>query len=266
MNEGAPAPGAGAESTVAGHPLRAYPVALTTEALALGWARTEEAPEGAAVVANQELSPRQRKGPPWIGFPGDGLYLSIVLRPAVPPEGEDLLWVLASLAGARALGSLGVNDVRIKWPDDLHVGGRKIGGVKVINQLAPGRIESAIVTFRINLNVAQDRLPLELKERATSVAMETGSRADPETALHAFLDTLDAVYDLGPSELLEGYRRRCETLGRPVRASLLPRGEVVGTATGVDAFGTLLIDAGGRTIGVNVDSLKRLEYLLASEP
>ncbi len=156
--EGAPAPGAGAESTVAGHPVRTYPVALTTEALALGWARAEEAPEGAVVVASQELSPASARDLPGSVSPATvSISRSCCVRG--PPEGEDLLWVLASLAGARALESLGVNDVKIKWPDDLHVGGRKIGGLKVINQLAPGRIESAIATFRINLNVIQDRFP-----------------------------------------------------------------------------------------------------------
>lgn len=259
MTEGAGGPGAGAESTVAGHPVRAYPVALTTEALALAWARTQEAPEGAVVVAAQELSPRQRKGPPWVPFPGDGLYLSIVLRPAVPPEAEDLLWVLACLAGARALGALGVHDVKIKWPDDLHVAGRKIGSVKVINQLAPGRIETAIVTFRININVTKDRMPPELEQTATSVAIETRSSVDQAAALHSCLKAFDHVYDLGAAELLQDYRERCETLGRRVRATLLPRGEVVGTATDVDSFGSLLIAVGSRTVGVNVDSLKRLE-------
>lgn len=260
--EGAGGPG---ETTVGGRPVRTYPVALTTESLALGWARTEDAPEGAVVVAAQELSPRQRKGPPWIGFAPGGLYFSIVLRPALPPEGEDLLWVLACLSAARAVESLGVDGATIKWPDDVHVGARKIVGLKVINQLAPGRIDSAIVTFRVNLNVEADQLPDELSERATSVSIETGASMAKETALAIFLDRFDEVYDLGAAELLDAYRQRCETLGRSVRASLLPRGEVVGVASDVDAFGTLLIDAGSRTIGVNVDSLKKLDYLLASE-
>lgn len=259
MTEGPSAPGTGAESTIAGHPVRTYPVALTTESLALGWARTEEAPEGAVVVTTQELSPRQRKGPPWIPFPGDGLYFSIVLRPAVPPEGEDLLWVLACLAAARALESLGVNDVTIKWPDDLHVAGRKIGGVKVINQLAPGRIDSAIATFRINLNVSEEQMPPELKQTATSVGIEIGSSVDKKVGLEAFVRAFDDVYDLGAADLLQGYRERCETLGRHVRASLLPRGEVVGVASDLDAFGALLITVGSRTVVVNVDSLKHLE-------
>ena len=255
----------GRDSIVDGHPVRTYPVALTTESLALGWARSEAAPEGAVVTATQELSPRQRKGPPWIVFPSGGLYLSMVLRPGLPPEGEDLLWVLACLSAARAIEALGVDGVRIKWPDDVHVDGRKIAGLKVINQLGPGRIDSAIVTFRVNANVDATQLPDDLEGRATSISMETGSQVDQDVALKAFLRTFDETYDLEPAHLLDGYRQRCETLGRSVRASLLPRGEVVGVASNVDASGTLLIDAGARTIGVNVDSLKKLEYLLASD-
>jgi BirA family biotin operon repressor/biotin-[acetyl-CoA-carboxylase] ligase len=173
--------------------------------------------------------------------------------------------VLACLSAARAIEALGVDGVRIKWPDDVHVDGRKIAGLKVINQLGPGRIDSAIVTFRVNANVDATQLPDDLEGRATSISMETGAQVDQDVALKAFLKTFDETYDLEPARLLDGYRQRCETLGRSVRASLLPRGEVVGVASDVDASGTLLIDAGARTIGVNVDSLKKLEYLLASD-
>lgn len=243
--------------------IRRYPVALTTESLALGWARSEAAPEGAVVIADQELAPRQRKGPPWVAFPGNGLYASIVLRPQLPPEGEDLIWILASVAAANALRSLGVEAV-LKWPDDVMVGDRKIAGVKAVAQLGPGCIESAVLTFRMNLDVEKGELPEELREVATSALIEQGRQVAPDEALDAVWSALDAAYDSGAPALLEDYRALCGTFGRSVRAHLLPRGEMVGTARDVDPFGALLIDTGGRNAVLNVGTLKRLEYLIAS--
>lgn len=243
--------------------VRRYPVALTTEALALAWARSEGAPDGAVVVAQQELAPRQRKGPPWIPFPGKGLYFSVVLRPDLSPEGEDLIWILGSVAAARGLNRLGA-DAILKWPDDVVVEGRKIAGVKVVSQLGPGRIESAVVTFRINVNVEQGDMPAELGNSATSLLMATGSRIDMNEALDAVLHALDAAYNATAPALVDDYRGLCGTFGQKVRANLLPRGEITGVAKDVDAFGSLLIDTGGRTAGLNVGTLKRLEYLVAS--
>ena len=244
---------------VLGHPLRFYPIALTTESLALGWARTEDAPEGATVVADQELSPRQRKGPPWVAFAGRGLYFSTVLRPGLPPEGEGLLWLLAALGAAEGLAAATGLDVRIKWPDDLLVGARKIGGVKMKAQLGPQEIASAVLTFRLNLDVTEAELPEDLRADATSVSLETGRAAGRAAILGAILSGLERRYDDDVPSMLEGYRARCETLGRAVRALLVPRGEVIGTARDVDSFGSLVVEAGSRRRTVPPDVLKKLE-------
>ncbi|MFN2388973.1 MAG: biotin--[acetyl-CoA-carboxylase] ligase [Actinomycetota bacterium] len=266
MTHGGPAPTFRPALTTAvlGRPLRHYPIAVTTEALALAWARREDAPEGATVVADQEISPRQRKGPPWVGFSTRGLYLSVVLRPGLPPEGEGLLWLLASLGAAEGLEAVVGAPVSLKWPDDVLAGGGKIAGVKVDAQLGPGQIQTAIVTFRINVNVERPDLPADLGGRATSVAIETGAPVTREAVLDAVLGAFERRYDDDVPALLDGYRARCESLGRSVRALLLPRGEVTGTAVDVDAFGALLVDGGGAPTAVAVDVLKKLEYLVTS--
>jgi len=244
-----------------GRPLRHYPIALTTEALALAWARQEEGPEGATVVADQEVAPRQRKGPPWVPFAGRGLYFSIVLRPSLQPDAEGLLWLLASLAAAEGLSDVLRSEVSIKWPDDLLVGDRKIGGVKVVSQLGPAQIVSAILTFRVNLDVQADDLPPELQGVATSARMQTGETVPRERALDAILRRLEQRYDDDLQHLLEDYRRRCETLGRQVRALLLPRGEIVGRAGAVDQGGSLVIEVGTTKKPVPVGILKKLETI-----
>lgn len=242
-----------------GRSLRYYPIALTTEALALAWARQESAPEGATIVAGQELSPRQRKGPPWVPFAGKGLYASVVLRPALPPEGEGLLWLLAALGAAEGLVEVSGLDVGIKWPDDLLVGERKIGAVKVEAQLGPGEIVSAVVTFRVNVNVTAEDLPEELRGPVTSVQIESGAETERERVLNGILTCLERRYDDDVPRLLDAYRDRCTTIGQTVKAHLLPRGEVMGTARDIDNFGSLMVEVGTKRAAVPIDVLKKLE-------
>lgn len=244
-----------------GKPVRFYSFSVTTEALALGWARKEKAAEGATVVAQQELSPRQRKGGPWTPFPGKGLYFSVLLRPGLPPEGEGLLWLMASVGVAEGLESLIGKQVKCKWPDDILVNDRKIGGVKIEAQLGPGEIASAVVTCRINLNVPEEEFPEAIRGTATSTLIETGKELAFEQALDAVLVGIEGRYDDDVPKMMQGYIERCVTVGRNVRAVLMPKGEVAGVATGIDPFGSLQVEVGGRTVPVVIDTLKRLEQI-----
>ncbi|MGI8407869.1 MAG: biotin--[acetyl-CoA-carboxylase] ligase [Actinomycetota bacterium] len=242
-----------------GHPLRSYPIALTTESLALAWARKEDAPEGAVVMADQELSPRQRKGPPWIPFASRGLYFSVILRPALPPEGQGLVWLLASLGVAEGLGEATGLTTSLKWPDDIMIGARKIAGVKVEAQLGPSEIESAIVTVRVNLAVRAEDLPAELQGIATSVLIEGIDPPRREEVLDPILGAIERCYDLEVPVLVERYKGRCETLGRNVRALFLPRGEVRGKALDINEFGSLVVAAPEGPAAVPIGVLKKLE-------
>lgn len=242
-----------------GHPLRSFPIALTTESLALAWARKEAAPEGAVVIADQELSPRQRKGPPWVSFSSGGLYFSIVLRPALPPEGEGLLWLLVSLGVAEGIEAAAGLSTALKWPDDVLIGERKIAGVKVEVQLGPGRIESAIVTVRANLDVTASELPADLAGVATSFSIEGAPQRSRDEVLGALLESIEACYDLEVAALVERYKARCETLGRMVRAMILPRGEVRGEVLDINDFGSLVVAAPEGPAAVPIGVLKKLE-------
>lgn len=247
----------GAEAPL-GHPLQHYPVGVSADSLALGWARQHDAPEGALVVTEVELSARGRRGQTWVSVGGRSLAFAVVLRPALPPAGEGLLWLLASLAAAEGLEAAAGFDVRLKWPNDLLVGGRGIGGVRVEAQLGPGSIESAILTMRVNVGLEEEDFPPDLRDRVTSVAIE-GAACARIDVLSAILDRLASRYEAGVSTLLEDYRERCDTLGTRVRALLRPSGEAVGRAADIDDHGGLVIEtpSGQGTIGV--DRLQRLE-------
>lgn len=242
-----------------GAPLRVHPVVTSTEALALGWARQNDAPEGALVTANQELSARVRRGVPWVSHPGASLAFSVVLRPDLPPEGEGLLWLLASLAAAEGVEAVGEVEVLLKWPNDLLVGTRRLGGIRVDARLGPGVIDIAVVTFRLNVGGTADDFPDELRDAVTTLHAE-GVPADRLEVMRSILDHLEVRYGAGVQELLGAYRQRCDTLGKRVRARLLmTTQEASGVATDVSPGGGLVLRTAGGAGTISVDQLARLD-------
>lgn len=241
-----------------GAPVQYYDVGVSAESLALAWARQHDAPEGALVVTEVELSPRGRRGQTWVSAAGRSLTFALVLRPALPPAGEGLLWLLASLSAAEGVQAVSGLDVRLKWPNDLLVGGRGLGGVRVDAQLGPGVIETAVMTVRLNVGLQPDDFPDDLRPQVTSLAME-GAAPARLTILEAILDRLGERYEAGVPALLEDYRARCDTIGTRVRALLRPNGEAVGVAEEVDDQGGLVIRAPSGRGTIGVDRLQRLE-------
>lgn len=242
-----------------GGPVRVHPVVTSTEALALGWARQKDAPEGALVTADQELSARVRRGVPWVSHAGRSLAFSVVLRPDLPPEGEGLLWLLASLAAAEGVERLGDVDVRLKWPNDLLIAHKRLGGVRIDARLGPGVVELAVVTFRLNVGGTADDFPETLRAEVTTLEAE-GVTSDRLAVMAAVLEQLEQRYGAGVQELLAAYKERCDTLGRRVRAQLLmTTQEASGVATDVSPGGGLVLRTPGGAGTVSVDQLARLD-------
>lgn len=257
---GRPAVGPAARAVTMGDPRRDHPVAVSTESLALAWARQEAAPDGAVVTAGQELAARGRRTAVWQSRPGASFAASVILRPALPARAEGLLWLLAGVAATDALAEAAEVPVRIEWPNELLVGGRVVGIVKALAQLGPGGIDVAVVTLRVN--TALHDLPAELADAATSLALLGADVAD-DVLLVAFLSHLARRYDAGVAALVGAFTDRCDTIGRAVRVALVRRGHLQGTATGVDAEGRLLLRTPRGEGAIGLDVLDRLTRLPA---
>ncbi|HEY3266207.1 MAG TPA: biotin--[acetyl-CoA-carboxylase] ligase [Armatimonadota bacterium] len=111
------------------------------------------APEGTAVWANEQASGRGRRGRRWVSPPGN-LYLSVVARPALPLTLAGRIAVSCGLGIARSLG------LRSKWPNDLYLAGRKVGGILVEARAgAGGMLDYAVVGVGINVLSRPDDAP-----------------------------------------------------------------------------------------------------------
>ncbi|MDX1531042.1 MAG: biotin--[acetyl-CoA-carboxylase] ligase, partial [Rhodothermales bacterium] len=174
-----------------GRPARGFRSLPSTNAEALTWA-ADGAAEGALVVAEAQTAGRGRLGRTWEAAPGRNLLVSLVLRPALPPERLGLVPLAAGLAVAEAVeAAVPPLCPRLKWPNDLLLGGRKACGV-LLEGRTGGRAPSA-VALGIGLNVNQTAFPDALAERATSLHLEAGRPVERAALLAALLERLEAL-------------------------------------------------------------------------
>jgi len=129
-------------------------------------------PEGAVVLAEEQTAGRGRAGRSWHSERGAGLYVTLLLRPKLAPAQAPLLTMLAGLSAHTAvLAETGLS-AELKWPNDLLLNGKKLGGILTEMHAEPSAVRFVIVGIGINVN--QEKFPAELSGTATSLRKETG--------------------------------------------------------------------------------------------
>lgn len=204
----------------------------------------EGAPEGTLVSADEQTAGRGRLDRSWLAPAGSCLLFSLLFRPAfLAPAQAQRLTMTCSLAAAEAIEAETGLEVGLKWPNDLLVGGRKLGGI--LTELATQGTALDYVIVGIGLNVNVDFRAggdPALADSATSVAQEMG-RPFPRLPLFlAVLRRIDERYlALQEGDSLHGeWAARLVTLGQPVQVTTA-EGQYTGRAVGVDEDGALLL-------------------------
>jgi BirA family biotin operon repressor/biotin-[acetyl-CoA-carboxylase] ligase len=228
------------------HELRLLDSTESTNAVAATAAR-DGAAEGLVVVAEQQRSGRGRLDRRWESPPRAGVLLSGLVRPAAPPATWPLVPLLAGVAAVEAIRSVARLPVRLKWPNDVIVDDRKLGGILV------ERVDDGAVVIGIGINVSTrpDELPVAT---ATSIGIEGGA-TDREPLVKELLRAMSRRYsafraaDGAPRSVVPAYREVCETIGRRVVVHVTGREPHRGLATDVDDSGMLVVraDAGRQT-------------------
>lgn len=207
------------------------------------------AAEGTVVVADAQSAGRGRLGRSFQSPAGKGVYLSVLLRPSMPPERLLPVTALTAVAVCRALREVCGAEAEIKWPNDVLLDRRKIAGI-LTEAVMPQEGKTCLV-IGIGINVAQtaEDFSPEVAALATSLRMQ-GKEISRETLVPPLLARLDEMYEALRSGNLQPwlaeYRRRCATLGKPVRLRNLAGGEETARAEAVDEqFGLVVRTAEG---------------------
>ena len=209
------------------------------------------APEGTVVIAEAQTAGRGRLGRRWTSPAGKGLLFSALLRPVLPMSDAHMLTLVAACAAAEAMESLAEVAVSIKWPNDLFIGDRKVGGILLEVAGEQDDVDWVVVGMGVNVNTEYSELPVALRKTATSLKMATGSPMDRSELLARLLLTLDAHYRHsladGFERAVSEFRSRDYLLHRTVSVQTRD-GAVVGQASGIDERGALLVQLPHRSM------------------
>jgi len=209
-----------------------------------------------AVLADEQTGGRGRLDRKWEG-PSGGVWVSLLVRPDVPPAHAPLLTLAAAVAVTRAAREAGV-DAEIKWPNDVVVadesterGGRRLTGILTEMEGEADRVSWTIVGIGVNANVPSERLPAD----ATSVQAEVGP-VDRRAFVQRLLETFDELR-ADPDAILPAWREYAATLGQQVRVET-PDGTVEGEAVDVAVPGALVVDTDDGRVRVHAGDCDHL--------
>ncbi len=216
----------------------------STNRCARQWAQ-KGAKHGALVVAETQTAGRGRRGRNWISPAGEGIFMSLILRPAFEPSRAASLSLCTALATARALERVTQLDCKIKWPNDIVCKGKKVCGMLLEMDADADGVRSVIAG--VGINVHQRAFPPEIEDTASSVDLLAGRRISRASVIRAFLEEMETALALECGALMEAYRARSATLSKRVQV-IAPTETYTGTALEVTDSGALIVqsDAGER--------------------
>ncbi len=214
------------------------------------------ASHGLLVTADHQTQGRGRMQRAWHSPPGRNLYASLLLRPAVAPVRVPQLSILAGLALAEALAACAPDiPLRIKWPNDLWIGTRKVCGILCEMEAEMTAVHFVVIGVGLNVNGTEEEFPPELREVGTSLRAAGGREFSRVAILAAFLNRFEPLLDrwteaedLAP--FLADYDRLALLTGRQVRIEQA-RGGLAGRVAGLSPLGELLLETPQGTVRVH---------------
>jgi BirA family biotin operon repressor/biotin-[acetyl-CoA-carboxylase] ligase len=200
--------------------------------------------EGTLVVAEEQIGGRGRLDRNWHSPKYKGIWMSLILKPAIPMMKAPQLTLLTAVAVVQGIQEITNLQADIKWPNDLLLNGKKITGILTELQADSDRIHSLIIGIGINVNQQKQDYPEELQKIATSLAIETKKSWNRAAIIQAILIQLEKLYTIYlekgfyPIKLLwESYSI---SIGTGITANTIT-GSIKGTALGITDDGVLLL-------------------------
>jgi len=210
-------------------------------------------PEGAVVIAEEQTAGRGRAGRTWHSERASGIYVTVLLRPPLSPVQAPLLTMMAGLAAHAAIQAQTDAVVDLKWPNDLLVGGKKVGGVLTEMHAEPAQIRFVIVGMGLNVN--QEQFPAELGAIATSLRVAAGRPVSRLELLVRLLREFEASYNRflaeGPASVVDRFAATSSyAQGKRVRVTN-GKDTFTGVTAGLAPEGVLLVKRDtGQTVTV----------------
>lgn len=209
----------GLKTSVIGKKILVYEKCSSTSDVAEEIARSG-GKEGTVIFAEHQTNGRGRLGRQWISYKGKDILCSVILRPYMTPQNSSLITIIAAASVCEVLREFGIL-AGIKWPNDIVVKGRKIGGILTEINTEMDRINYVILGIGLNVNSSLKNLSSKVVKTATSMIHETENKVDRIETVRKLLKFMDHKYEELKRGKYSEIMRECidfsETLGRVVK-------------------------------------------------
>lgn len=227
----------------AGHPVTFYEVLDSTNLRAKLDAENG-APQGALVVADMQTAGRGRRGRSWSSPAGANAYFTLILKPDFEPEKASMLTLVMAMAVAVGITETCGVETRIKWPNDIVIGGKKVCGMLTELSVQQEYIQHVVIGAGVNVRI--QKFAPEIADTAVCLEQECGRKVPRAELIVNIMKTFEKYYGifmetLDFSGLKEAYDSLLVNCGREV-CVLDPKGEYTGISKGINVVGELLVE------------------------
>ncbi|RLE58865.1 MAG: biotin--[acetyl-CoA-carboxylase] ligase, partial [Thermoprotei archaeon] len=227
-------------------------------------ARQNAGYEGLVVIAERQTAGRGRSRKRWIS-PGGGLWFSVIFKPKVVPQSIPLVGIFSAISIAKAIETCADLHPRLKWPNDILIGNKKVCGISTEAIFEAGEIRSVIVGAGLNNNFLLEELPEEIRDKATTLMIEAGHPVEPIPLLCKIFENMEYYYEAFKRGNTGKIISDWEVLSMVKGAEVLVRsrrGEFRGKAIGIDEWGRLIVeDENGIELRLSTGIVESIEVL-----
>lgn len=202
------------------------------------------APEGTVVVADSQLKGRGRFQRSWHSPAGTNIYTSVILRPSLKISESSRIPVMAGVAVGDVLDRYCPGSISLKWPNDILVNEKKVSGILSQAKITAKRIDFIVLGIGINVNMKKELFPEDIRDTATSLALEAGREIARQDVLISLYENLEKWYKQltlnGFGSVKSRWLRMTSMIGRNVQVVF--KDEIIeGKATDMDDNGSLIL-------------------------
>jgi BirA family transcriptional regulator, biotin operon repressor / biotin---[acetyl-CoA-carboxylase] ligase len=206
------------------------------------------AAEGTVVIAEMQRCGRGRKGRKWVSVSKGGVYLSLILRPDIEPSRILQLPLITGVALVKSIENLISIKSRIKWPNDIFVGNKKIGGILAEMSCEIDKVNFIVLGIGINVNIPGNILDSETSGIAASISAVCGKNISRSNLVQSFLNEFELIYmrylKSGFNFVRDEWKQLNNTIGSRVKVRVGGR-DIEGDALDIDGEGFLLVKKPG---------------------
>lgn len=199
---------------------------------------------GTLVVAEKQEAGRGRRGRTWESPAGNGIFMTLMIKPEINPNNASMLTLVAALAVSRAITNQTGRPAGIKWPNDIVMNGKKVCGI--LTEMSAQFDYVNHIVIGIGINVHNETFPEEIAQMATSIYRETGEHQNRAKLIEEVLEQFEIYYDIylkteDLSGLVKEYNAHLVNMHQNVRV-LDPKEPFEGKAMGITQKGELIVD------------------------